>query len=260
MLNEILNSGSIGEASMKIFGYSNSKTSNIIKDTLKFHGFDVSIFKKDKGYKCLYCYKPLNKGKTFCSISCSNKIPKRKKLDFIKPRNSKKLKEFSCDICKSVFTKITNKTKIKTCSKECRNKLNSITLNRRVESGEHHGWISRNKTSYPEKYFMSVLDKQGIEYSYNYPISQSSLGYYDKGSYYSLDFLIVKNGKKIDLEIDGAQHELKERKISDSIRNEILTKNGYLVYRIKWNQLTTIEGKKLMQSKIEDFLYWYKKL
>jgi very-short-patch-repair endonuclease len=47
---------------------------------------------------------------------------------------------------------------------------------------------------------------------------------------YFLDFLIEKNGKKIDLEIDGKQH--KDRKDHDKERDEYLTDLGYIVYRI----------------------------
>lgn len=47
---------------------------------------------------------------------------------------------------------------------------------------------------------------------------------------YFLDFLIEKNGKKIDLEIDGKQH--KDRKDHDKERDEYLTNLGYIIYRI----------------------------
>lgn len=50
---------------------------------------------------------------------------------------------------------------------------------------------------------------------------------------YFLDFLIEKNGKKIDLEIDGKQHEYEDRKAHDILRDQYLTDLGFIVYRIK---------------------------
>ena len=72
-----------------------------------------------------------------------------------------------------------------------------------------------------------------------------------------LDFLIEKNGKKIDLEIDGKQHEIKERKEHDEERDKYLTDNGYIVYRVPWNDIKTEEGKLQMKEKIEKFLNFY---
>lgn len=42
------------------------------------------------------------------------------------------------------------------------------------------------------------------------------------------------------------------------MRDEFLTKEGYFVYRIKWNEINSIEGKQLMKDKIELFLEFYK--
>lgn len=72
-------------------------------------------------------------------------------------------------------------------------------------------------------------------------------------SMYFLDFLI---GKNIDLEIDGKQHGYNERSEKDIERDEILIKNGYVVYRIAWNEITSDEGSSLMKEKIDRFLTW----
>lgn len=61
----------------------------------------------------------------------------------------------------------------------------------------------------------------------------------------------------LDLEIDGKQHEYVDRKKSDLARDEYLRKQGYFVYRIKWNEINTIEGKEMMKAKIDLFLNFY---
>ena len=70
-------------------------------------------------------------------------------------------------------------------------------------------------------------------------------------------FLYRKNGKFIDLEIDGKQHEYEDRKKHDIERDRYLRSKGYLVYRIKWNEINSENGKQLMKSKIDDFLLFY---
>ena len=67
------------------------------------------------------------------------------------------------------------------------------------------GWKSRNIISYAERFWMNVLDNNNIKYQKEYSLN---------GKYF-LDFLLEKNGKKIDLEIDGKQHQYEERKIHD---------------------------------------------
>jgi predicted signal transduction protein with EAL and GGDEF domain len=69
-----------------------------------------------------------------------------------------------------------------------------------------------------------------------------------------LDFYIEINNKKIDLEIDGKQHNYPDRKESDKQRDKILKNAGYIVYRIKWNEINSEDGKIKMKSKIDKFL------
>ena len=75
--------------------------------------------------------------------------------------------------------------------------------------------------------------------------------------HYFLDFYIERNGKFIDLEIDGKQHQYKDRKESDIQRDKFLKDNGYLVYRINWNEINSENGKQIMKSKITKFLDFY---
>ena len=81
----------------------------------------------------------------------------------------------------------------KLVSTETRKKLHD-NMHKRIKDGTHKGWMTRNKTSYAEKFFIKVLDSYGIKYEREVRTPQG----------YFLDFVIaLKNGLKIDLEIDG---------------------------------------------------------
>jgi len=126
----------------------------------------------------------------------------------------------------------------------------------KVKNGTHKGWQVRPIESYPEKFFKKVLENNDIQYSFNHPIAKSSLGL-DTCACYFLDFFIEPN---IDLEIDGKQHQYEERKEHDIERDKNLSDNGYVVYRIPWNEINTSEGKEKMKEKIDAFIQWYHKL
>lgn len=122
------------------------------------------------------------------------------------------------------------------------------------KDGKRCGWIRRNIESYPEKFFKKVLEKNHIQFVFNYPIQKSKLGYKShRLVHYFLDFKI---GDNIDLEIDGKQHLNFQNRIHDKERDEALRKNGWLIYRISWNEINTKEGKQMMKNKIKDFLLW----
>jgi very-short-patch-repair endonuclease len=57
---------------------------------------------------------------------------------------------------------------------------------------------------------------------------------------------------KIDLEIDGKQH--KDRKESDTKRDQALANNGYRVYRIEWKSINKSDGREFIKKEIEKFL------
>lgn len=89
----------------------------------------------------------------------------------------------------------------KLVSTETRKKLHD-NMHKRIKDGTHKGWMTRNKTSYAEKFFIKVLDSYGIKYEREV---RTPRGYF-------LDFVIaLKNGLKIDLEIDGKQHTYENR-------------------------------------------------
>lgn len=122
---------------------------------------------------------------------------------------------------------------------------------RLLDNGTHKGWASRKIISYPEKFWMEVLKNNNIDYSFNHVVKKSELGVENDNSNYFLDFLIDGN---IDLEIDGKQHKYTDRAESDKVRDELLSKNGYTVYRVEWNEINTEVGKQHMKEKIETFL------
>jgi hypothetical protein len=206
----------------------------------------------------------------FCSRKCSNtKIHSQETKDKISQSVKEKLKTIEidyskrkksigktiqkikkCVICNKEFIHDPSHPK-QTCSKECCTKLLSNKVQERIKNGTHKGWMSRKIISYPEKFFMKVLQNNNIPYEHNYVVKKKDLGI-DCSSCYFLDFKLPNN---IDLEIDGGQH--KDRIEHDLKRDKILTEHNYKVYRIEWNNINTEDGKKLMKDKIDKFLNFY---
>lgn len=148
----------------------------------------------------------------------------------------------SFDVCYSNFGR-------KHCSRKCAHEH----LLRNVENGTHKGWTSRNVTSYPEKFFIRVLEGNDLDFEINYPVNKKDLGM-DNSSLYFLDFFFVNKG--VDLEIDGRQHE--DRVEHDKIRDAALSSVGIHVYRIKWKRISTPKGKEYIKNEIEKFLNFLK--
>lgn len=201
----------------------------------------------------------------FCSTYCSHSnkhsdATKQKISDSVKNsikngilKNPRVYHKTTCVVCGKEFPYRTTNGKKLTCSRECYHKLLSQKIQERIKSGSHKGWQSRNILSYPEKFWIKVLQNNNIEYKANFPIKKHDLDSNLNYNCYFLDFLLQN---KIDLEIDGDQH--KYRKESDIKRDELLIKNGYIVYRIDWNEINSENGKKLMKDKIDKFLTFYK--
>ena len=118
-----------------------------------------------------------------------------------------------------------------------------------VKEGRHKGWKSRNIKSYPEIFCENVLTNNGIKFEREVPTMR-----------YFLDFVIKKDDVVIDLEIDGKQHKYHDRLQHDKLRDKKLRENGYLVYRIDWNEINSKRGSLKMKYKINQFLWWYNHL
>ena len=223
------------------------------------------------------------KEKYYCSRSCANKRTfsdetKKKKsksaLKYYKNNNidgSKKIFKFVCDVCgktyeRNLTLKRYEKTSVRYCSAKCKNtnpeyrkKLSDIAKER-VASGKHKGWASRNILSYPEKFFVDVLTNNNIfdKCKTNYVVSKKDLGVENDDSNYFLDFYFPD--LKLDLEIDGKQHNQKDRKLSDEKRDLLLNNHGITVYRIKWKGINSIPNKEYIKKEIDKFLDFYKNL
>jgi len=123
----------------------------------------------------------------------------------------------------------------------------------RMKQGKIKSWQSRNKLSYPEKFFKKVLENNKIKFEGpNFVVKQKDIGIPNclPSSCYFLDFKIGS----VDLEIDGKQHQYKERIEADNKRDKYLTEAGYKVYRIKWRSINTKSGKEYIKSEIEKLL------
>ena len=104
----------------------------------------------------------------------------------------------------------------------------------------------------------ALFDCNKIEYITEKVFKKRDLGI-DESSFYQVDFFFEKY--KLILEIDGSQHwKYKEQIEYDNDRDLSFTNNGYIVYRIKWNKISTPEGSTIMKEKIKNFIDFYNKI
>ena len=99
-------------------------------------------------------------------------------------------------------------------------------------AANHVGWSSRGKgrESFAERFWRQRIDQYlSVNYIQEKVVRKKEVGSAGKGNYF-LDFFFTE--QKIDLEIDGRQHE--DRKESDAIRDKLLTDHGIKVIRYKW--------------------------
>lgn len=261
-LEEIKQCTSYAEAIRLIFNknYTNGKLQEKVQEwCLSNYNFDLERhleeYKNRKVY-CLQCGKEITGkdrfNKKFCSQSCAAKYSNSHRVRTKKEKKPKLKHKCTCVVCGSEFYS-THKHSTH-CSVQCTAKDPNVKdkmrekVQERINNGTFSGWQSRNITSYPEQFWIKVLDDHNITYVREDFSTKK----------YFLDFLIEKNGKKIDLEIDGKQH--KDRKDHDKERDEYLTNLGYIIYRIDWNSINNQKGKDLMKSKIEAFLEYYNSL
>lgn len=233
---------------------------------------------------CKECGEPISYEKKnereFCNSSCSAKFNNKRRnvTDEQKLKTSltllkggiKKIRNKEIIIVKDVVRVCLNCSKEfiiekdgnkklsrrKYCCKECSNigmreKISKM-MKERVENGSHKGWLTRNIISYPEKFFINVLDNNNLKYEHNKVIKQKDLGINNMSNYF-LDFYF--DDKRIDLEIDGNQH--KYRKEHDNLRDELLENNGIHVYRIKWLNPINEINKDYLKIEINKFLKFY---
>jgi very-short-patch-repair endonuclease len=121
------------------------------------------------------------------------------------------------------------------------------------QEGRHSGWVSRKIQSYPEIYFEKVLKSKKL---FEECIPEYFIKHKNNSNYF-LDFYFPN--KRINLEIDGSQHELEDRKISDNQRDNFLSEQNIFVFRIKWRNPKSLDGKKYLENKIKEFIELYKR-
>ena len=227
----------------------------------KQHELDLWISEKHTCEKCGKVMTEKFATGRFCSRSCANS---KKHSEDTKRKISQKLsKNKPIRFCKNCGNKLSKDNETGYCIDCYRDspvmkEIMHLSAKKSVETMRKRGidprWPLRNVSSYPEKFWMNVLDDNRIPYIREYKIL------HDGQSNYYLDFLIEKGDHKIDLEIDGQQHELADRMRSDQIRDTYLNSLGYLVYRVKWNYIKSEKGLSEMQIKIKKFIDYYNAL
>jgi very-short-patch-repair endonuclease len=282
----IQNGFSINDVCVQVYGYTNGSNIKKIKNIIEENNIDISHFKiknKNRKYniiskKCSVCDFIFdvneNDKKTTCSIGCSNTYFRSNKSKEVRDKISESLKKYNnfnhrssivynkkCSHCGFEFErkrlKSGNLSKSTTCSEVCRKELTSKKLSKsvkeRIDNGTHNGWQSRKIISYPEKFFIKVLNNNNINYEFNYPINKRNILGVNEPYNYFLDFYFPK--KNMVLEIDGSQHRYRVE--HDFIRDERLTNAGIKVFRIKWKSINNEIGKNYIQEEINRFLRFY---
>ena len=273
----IKKSKSRNDALIKIYGYANKLSYNKLNIFIGDNNININHWDKKINY-CVFCDKLiLRNTKKFCNSSCAAKHNNKNRKLSNKTKNnignslllwhknnhsnSSITKYFNCVVCGKKFERkrIENArrfSRAKTCSEKCKKEQQILNGKKnafqRIENGNHRGWATRNIVSYPEQFFIEVLNNNNIKFQHNYPVNKRDLGLNDSCNYF-LDFYI--EDKNIDLEIDGKQH--KYRKEHDDFRDTILKKNNYVVYRIKWKNINTEKGKLYIKNEIDKFLLFY---
>ena len=184
LIEIIKNSKSKNEILLKYFGYSNKKVYDFLNNFIIEKNINIIHLNK-KIKHCLQCSKIIKRRNKFCNSSCAATFNNHKRILSIETRNKIKnslintdkyraLKYYdtkrTCIICGNEFNAkrlISKKlSKTKCCSTECqlkmRRKNGQIIAKERISNGTHKGWNTRNIVSYPEKFFMKVLDNNNI--------------------------------------------------------------------------------------------------
>lgn len=117
----------------------------------------------------------------------------------------------------------------------------SDALKKAHKEGRHPGWnhinFNTERRSYPEIFFLEVLNKNGLSKKYKI-IEKMPFGKY------ALDFAIVE--LKLDVEIDGQQHFRNPEAIKkDKERDDFLISNGWKIYRIAWIEMSNNKKKEI---------------
>lgn len=174
----------------------------------------------------------------FCSSSCARKyastLNKDEKNKKIKEAFDRKYKDYprrnSNKFCLTCGKELNFRNKSGYCNKcysalplsEERKKKQSDTMKR---LGYKRWHTHRDQIPRTEKAVMDFLDSVGVQYKHDYSIPLL-------GTHYVLDFLIEIDDIMLDIEIDGKQHNNKDRSEHDVVRDSRLAEFGYTVHRV----------------------------
>jgi very-short-patch-repair endonuclease len=201
----------------------------------------------------------------FCSPECSHSRTlteeTKKKISYSLitenkfGRPAKKRDFYFCKKCKKRISYNTDYSLCKQCvhkTKEYRKKQ-SLIATKNMAEGKIKPWQSRSILSYPEKFFIKVLENNNLinKCITNYPVKKRNLGIESDANYF-LDFYFPE--LKLDLEVDGKQHKYEDRVKSDKKRDSLLKSIGIKVYRIKWKNPNSVENKKYVKKEIDKLL------
>lgn len=204
----------------------------------------------------------------FCSKICGcshrhlsensrKKISETLKAHFEKTTNKKEPPK--CSICGKPLKKQPKTGLCQDClryteeGRKIRSDISQKSQKNIISEGRHKGWQPRNIKSKSEEYFAQILDTNKIEYKREFPVKHINQNYL-------LDFFICKNNKLVDVEIDGKQHNYKDRIKLDKIRDEFLQQKGYIIYRIKWPYRNSVNSQRLIKNNIDNFISFYNNL
>ena len=258
------------------FTYFNGKVSKKLTELVQNHQVSIDHFDASKKVKdrrkypiikkiCPVCKSEFEsqvgnkEERTTCSYSCSNiyfasirydSSSNNKKsesliLFHVKNGTRRNLINKNCQICCLPFQ--TMKQSQIYCSNSCATKADwqnedyrikiTLGIKQRIDNGTHKGWSSRSKLepSYAEKYIIFLLEELNL-------VIEREL----KMGRWFIDF--ADPIKKLALEIDGKQHNLLERKLSDEKKDKYLIDNGWKVLRIKWKKISKEFRNELIES------------
>jgi endogenous inhibitor of DNA gyrase (YacG/DUF329 family) len=291
-IEQIKESKSRNDACIRVYGYSNSVSINKLKIFIQTNDINVSHWAKKKKY-CPQCGLVVSKkDNRFCNSKCSAtynnlqrqpmSVEQKEKIsngmrNYFEQTKTKiitrpiikriyKDRRHTCLQCGNDLTLSQQRGYNLFCSNHCAAvyRMNDpkikakviATIKQKIANGTHKGWQVRPQMSYPELFFKKVFEEQGLidKCRINDPINKRDLGLNDYNNYF-LDFHFFYH--KLDLEIDGKQHQQPDRIIHDKERDSVLIANGYDVYRIKWRSINTENGKKYIENEINKFIEYY---
>lgn len=162
-----------------------------------------------------------------------------------------------CFLCGKILS---NKTKTGLClncltnsdiGKNIKSQLGKDAYNKSIN--KHTSWMPRNIKPLTESICEDLLTQNGVLYTREKKEKHIKQNY-------SLDFYIEKKNIKIDLEIDGKQHNYADRVELDKIRDNFLSDKGYLIYRIKFTNIKSNKKLQEFKDKIKEFIEFYNSL